>query len=110
MWTPPSASFRPQWPTRWPTSGWWPPEQEANFVGILAAVTSGDPVYQYSGYLMGLIQLCNALAPVDRAAWQDIVQRYFTQELADDWNANNAYWAALASPMEDAAEQVYDSF
>ena len=57
-------------------------EQEANFVGILAAVTSGDPVYQYSGYLMGLIQLCNALAPVDRAAWQDIVQRYFTQELA----------------------------
>ena len=59
---------------------------------------------------MGLIQLCNALAPVDRAAWQDIVQRYFTQELADDWNANNAYWAALASPMEDAAEQVYDSF
>ena len=30
-------------------------EQEANFVGILAAVTSGDPVYQYSGYLMGLI-------------------------------------------------------
>ena len=85
-------------------------EQEANFVGILAAVTSGDPVYQYSGYLMGLIQLCNALAPVDRAAWQDIVQRYFTQELADDWNANNAYWAALASPMEDAAEQVYDSF
>ena len=85
-------------------------EQEANFVGILAAVTSGDTVYQYSGYLMGLIQLCNALAPVDRSAWQDIVQRYFTQELADDWNANNAYWAALASPMEDAAERVYDSF
>ena len=85
-------------------------EQEANFVGILAAVTSGDPVYQYSGYLMGLIQLCNALAPVDRGAWQDIVQRYFTQELADDWNDNNAYWAALASPVETAAEQVYDSF
>ena len=85
-------------------------EQEANFVGILAAVTSGDTVYQYSGYLMGLIQLCNALAPVDRSAWQDIVQRYFTQELADDWDANNAYWAALASPMEDAAERVYDSF
>ena len=59
---------------------------------------------------MGLIQLCNALAPVDRGAWQDIVQRYFTQELADDWNDNNAYWAALASPVETAAEQVYDSF
>ena len=85
-------------------------EQEANFVGIAAAVTSGDPVFQYSGYMMGLIQLCNALAPVDRDAWNAIVQQYFTQELANDWNANNAYWAELSSPVEDAAGQVYDSF
>ena len=85
-------------------------EQEANFVGIAAAVTSGDPVYQYSGYLMGLIQLCNALAPVDREGWNAIVQQYFTPELAADWNDNNAYWAQMSSPVEDAAEQVYDSF
>lgn len=98
MWTHPPASFRPQWPTRWHTSRMVASEQEASFVGILAAVTSGDTVYQYSGYLMGLIQLCNALAPVDRSAWQDIVQRYFTQELADDWNANNAYWAGAGLP------------
>ena len=73
-------------------------EQEANFVGIAAAVTSGDPVFQYSGYLFGLVQLCNALAPVDRDAWNAIVQQYFTQEMANDWNANNAYWAELSSP------------
>ena len=72
-----------------------PPEQEANFVGIAAAVTSGDPVFQYSGYLFGLVQLCNALAPVDRDTWNAIVQQYFTQEMANDWNAN---------------KQVYDSF
>ena len=85
-------------------------EQEANFVGIAAAVTSGDPVFQYSGYLFGLVQLCNALAPVDRDAWNAIVQQYFTQEMANDWNANNAYWAELSSPVEETAEQVYDSF
>ena len=85
-------------------------EQEANFVGIAAAVTSGDPVFQYSGYLMGLIQLCNALVPVDGEAWNEIVQQYFTQEMANDWNDNNAYWAALSSPVEDAAGQVYDTF
>ena len=84
-------------------------EQEANFVGIAAAVTSGDPVFQYSGYLFGLVQLCNALAPVDRDAWNAIVQQYFTQEMANDWNANNAYWAELSSPVEETAEQVYDS-
>ena len=85
-------------------------EQEANFVGIAAAVTSGDPVFQYSGYLMGLIQLCNALYPVDAEAWNGLAQTYFTQELANDWNANNAYWAKLSSPAEEAAEQVYDTF
>ena len=85
-------------------------EQEANFMGITAAVLSGDPVFQYSGYLMGLVQLCNALAPVDREAWNAIVQQYFTQEMASDWNANNAYWAELSSPVEETAGQVYDSF
>ena len=59
---------------------------------------------------MGLIQLCNALAPVDREGWNAIVQQYFTPELAADWNDNNAYWAQMSSPVEDAAEQVYDSF
>ena len=85
-------------------------EQEANFVGIAASVTSRDPVYVYSGYLMGLIQLCNALYPVDPEGWSAIVEQYFTPELAADWNDNNAYWAELSSPVEDAAEQVYDSF
>ncbi len=43
-------------------------------------------------------------------AWNAIVQQYFTQEMANDWNANNAYWAELSSPVEETAEQVYDSF
>ena len=85
-------------------------EQEANFVGIAAAVSSGDPVFQYSGYLFGLVQLCNALYPAAPEAWREITGTYFTQELANDWNANNAYWAELSSPVEDAAGQVYDSF
>lgn len=85
-------------------------ELEANFVGIAACVTSGDVSFQYSGYLMGLLQLCNALYPVDAQAWRDIVAQYFTPQLAADWNDNNAYWAALESPLEDAAEQAYDSF
>jgi hypothetical protein len=85
-------------------------ELEANFVGIAAAVTCGDPVVQYSGYLMGLIQLSNALYPVAPGLWQEIVNRTFTPELARDWTDNYEYWQALASPVEDAAEQVYDSF
>jgi len=85
-------------------------ELEANFVGITAAVTSEDVVFQYSGYLMGLIQTCNALYPVSPDTWYAIAGRWFTPELSTDWSDNNDYWAALASPVEDTAEEVYDSF
>ena len=85
-------------------------EQEANFVGIAACLSCDDIVFQYSGYLMGLIQLCNALYPVAPEAWSAIAQTYFTPELSLDWNTNNAYWAALESPVEEAAEHAYDSF
>lgn len=85
-------------------------ELEANFVGIAACTTCSDVTFQYSGYLMGLIQLCNALYSVSPDTWYTIAQTYFTPELSTDWRDNNAYWAALASPVEDAAGQVYDSF
>ena len=85
-------------------------ELEANFVGIAACVSCEDVVFQYSGCLMGLIQLCNALHSVAPDRWYAIAEEYFTPELAADWRDNNAYWAALASPVEDAAEGVYDSF
>ncbi len=85
-------------------------ELEANFAGIAACATSGDVVFQYSGYLLGLIQLCNALCSVDAQAWQDITNQTFTPEMIKDWKDNNDYWAALESPVEDAAVQAYDSF
>jgi len=85
-------------------------ELEANFVGIAAAVTSDDPVFQYSGYLFGLIQLSDALYSVSPDTWYAIADQWFTPELSTDWTDNNEYWAALQSPVEDAAEQAYDAF
>ena len=85
-------------------------ELEANFVGIAACLSCEDVVFQYSGYLMGLIQLCNALYPVAPEAWSEIAQTRFTPSLSLDWNTNNAYWNALESPVEEAAEQAYDTF
>jgi len=85
-------------------------EQEANFVGIAAAITSDDVIFQYSGYLAGLIQTSNALYSVAPQVWTAIAQYYFTPELSHDWDINYNYWDKLSSPVEDAAEQTYDSF
>ena len=85
-------------------------EDEANFVGIAACITSDDPLFQYSGYLMGLIHLCNALYPVAPDTWYEIAGTHFTPELFTDWDDNNAYWTQRSSPMEEKAAEVYDSF
>lgn len=85
-------------------------ELEANFVGIAACTTCDDVVFQYSGYLMGLIHLCNALYPVSPETWHDITKQTFNRELSIDWEDNNNYWTALESPAEDVAGDVYDSF
>ena len=85
-------------------------EDEANFLGIAACVTSEDPVFQYSGYLMGLIHLCNALYPVAPDLWYEIAGKYFTAELSTDWNVNNAYWAQRSSQVEETASELYDTF
>ena len=85
-------------------------ELEANFVCVAACLSSDNVTYQYSGAMWGLIHLCNALYPVDRDGWYEITARYFTPELATDWNDNNSYWRNLDSQVEEVAEQAYDSF
>lgn len=85
-------------------------EDEANFVGIAACVTCDDPMFQYSGYLMGLIHLCNALYSVAPDLWYDISGQYFTPQLSQDWEDNNNFWAARSSSVEEAANQAYDTF
>lgn len=85
-------------------------EAEANFVGVAAAVTSGDVVYQYSGYLFGLIELCNTLYDISPELWDVIAQSFFTPELSTDWNENRDYWHSFESEVEETAEETYDAF
>lgn len=85
-------------------------ELEANFVGIAACISCDDVVFQYSGYLMGLIELGNALHGINPDIWSKVISTYFTTELRTDWNDNHYYWKALESKAEEVAEQTYDSF
>lgn len=85
-------------------------EEEANFVGILACITSEDPVFQYSGYLMGLTHLTNALNKLSPELVQTIMTEFFTDELRADWNDNYYYWKQFESPAQEKATEVYDGF
>ncbi len=84
-------------------------EQECNFVAIAVSAMSSDPLYRYSGWLMGYVHLSNALYKVDREAWQQIHSSLPETVLAD-MQYNNAYWTRNHTSFTDATQKVYDSF
>ena len=101
-------------------------EDEANFVGILACLTSGYAVYEYSGYLMGLAYLRNALFSVDFQAWADI-SGSLSFEVSRDLQDNYDYWqsqktvetgleffdnvlTAVTETVSNTVETVYDGY
>lgn len=83
-------------------------EQECNFLAIAAAVSCGDPVYQYSGYLMGYIHLSNALYRADRAAWEAVRDTLPDGVLAD-LSYHSAYWAQFRGRTAEVSRSVYDA-
>ena len=86
-------------------------EEEANFVGIAACITSGNPVYEYAGYMDGLVHLMNDLYSADYDAWAEL-RRSFCPELERDWADNNEYWAAQKTDegIGAAVTTFYDGY
>lgn len=84
-------------------------EDEANFAGYLACEYSGDPVFQYSGYLMAYLYCSNELYKTDQEAWQQI-RSQASAELLHDLNANNAVFQENQGPVRDTAQTVYHDY
>lgn len=84
-------------------------EDEANFAGIAACITSNITDYEYSGYLLGLIYLGDALAKADPSGWSKISATLNAQVLTD-WKDNSSYWEKYKSPATTAASAVYDGY
>lgn len=83
-------------------------EQECNFLAIAAATSSDDPVYRYSGYLMGFIQLSNALYRADRDRWEAVYGTLPEAVLAD-LRYHSAYWAQFDGFTARVSTRIYDS-
>ena len=84
-------------------------ENEANFAGYLACEYSGDPVFQYSGYMMAYLYCSNELYKVDQEAWQQI-RSHASPELLHDLDANNQVYQNHEGAVRDTAQTVYDNY
>ena len=84
-------------------------EQECNFVAIAVSIGSDDPLFRYSGWLMGYIHVSNALYRADPESWQRIRGTLPEGVIADIRN-NNDYWASAHTSFTDTTQKLYDSF
>ncbi len=84
-------------------------EAECNFIGILACTKSENYAYIYSGYLVGLVHLMNALGGADRDAWIEI-RSGFSPQLQHDWDENNRYWQKMELPVTSLIDALYDGY
>jgi hypothetical protein len=84
-------------------------EAEANFAGIAACVTSNITVYEYSGYLQGLLYLLDALQKADPAACGQIMST-LNQNVLTDWKDNSDYWEKNETPATAAVTAIYDGY
>ena len=84
-------------------------EDEANFVGIFAAVESGDERYIYSASLAAFTYLGNALHGADYESWAEIYTS-LSEPVRADLRSVGEYWAKFETKVGDATEAVYSGF
>jgi hypothetical protein len=86
------------------------PENEANFLGFLAGISSHDPVARYSALLFAQRQLLRALLSAGaRDEAKELIDRRLpgVQRDVDDLNA---YWSRYVGPARRIATRVNDAY
>lgn len=84
-------------------------EDEANFIGYLACITSENPAFRYSGYLTGWVYAGNALAKADVESFIELRSRLDARAI-EDMEENNAFWNRYEGEIAEAANQVNDTY
>ncbi|MBO4326802.1 MAG: DUF3810 domain-containing protein [Clostridia bacterium] len=74
-------------------------EDEANYVGYLAAISNPDPLFQYSGYAQALSYCLNALYSASSAAYDQVRPR-INVGILRDMSAANKFWRSFEQKNE----------
>ncbi len=84
-------------------------EDEANFIGYLACISSENKAFCYSGYLTGWVYAGNALARVDMERYIELTNQ-LCNEARQDLDENSEFWDRYESKVSEVANQVNDTY
>lgn len=84
-------------------------EDEANFIGYLACITSDNQAFRYSGYLTGWAYAGNALAEADLELYRELSEQLKPQARAD-LEENNLFWNSRKGIFSEASNRWRDIY
>ncbi len=84
-------------------------EDECNFLGYLAAVSSGRNDFAYSGYLAAWTYCSNALYRYDKDLWRQVYAQCGAG-MRRDIKAKQMYWKQFEGKVMDSSQTVNDAF
>jgi len=85
------------------------PEDEANFVGFIAATRSGDNFFRYSAYYLGVQEFMYALRSQDSLARKELRKR-ISPAVINDFKTERDYWMSYEGKLESVSSFFYDNF
>jgi hypothetical protein len=85
------------------------PEDEANFVGFVAATGSGDRLLRYSAYNLAVNEFMHTMRYTDITTFKQLKTRISPAVLAD-FKEERLYWLAYQNKIETVTSIFYDNF
>ncbi|MEX6625466.1 DUF3810 domain-containing protein [Tenacibaculum salmonis] len=87
----------------------WAAENDANFVGFLAAVANNDLYFQYSGYRMAYIYCINQVYKRDKKIAESI-KNTVNKGVYKDFGNSRLHWKQFKNPIEPYFKKGYNSY
>jgi hypothetical protein len=84
-------------------------ENEANFVGFLAATSNEDLYFKYAGYRMAFGYLISEMRKHDKQQASDL-WKTIHKGILKDFRASNAFWQQYQNPIEPLIKKGYNSY
>ena len=84
-------------------------ENEANFIGFLAALSNKDSYFTYSAYRMATRYAIYELYTRDREEYLKILQK-INKGVLKDFKASTDFWKSYSNPFEPLIKKGYDTY
>jgi len=84
-------------------------ENEANFIGCLAAINNEDIYFKYSGYIFALRHCLNEIYHRDVGCYEDLVED-MNKGILKNYQESYNFWVSYQNPLEPIFKSTFNSF